>query len=117
MALFRPYPLLERFTLQKLKNQNLSKTHNMAVSSPILPVSFLSSPMPRCISPFKSLSYFCLSISRVPARKRLFISAKAVSLQSREELETVNIAEDVTQFSAVYLIESWSDSLRTQVLP
>ncbi|PKU61699.1 cysteine synthase isoform X1 [Dendrobium catenatum] len=69
----------------------------MAVSSPILPVFYLSSPIPRCISSFKSLSYFCLSMSRVPARKRLFITAKAVSLQSREELETVNIAEDVTQ--------------------
>ncbi|KAK8941385.1 hypothetical protein KSP39_PZI010440 [Platanthera zijinensis] len=70
----------------------------MTVSSPILSVSFLSYLTPSRLYPSKSLSsYLCLSISRISTLKRLSISANSVSLQSREELDTVNIADDVTQ--------------------
>ncbi|XP_019705945.1 putative inactive cysteine synthase 2 isoform X5 [Elaeis guineensis] len=72
----------------------------MAVASPsALPIAPLCPPLPaRSFIPSRApLLSVRSSVNAVPARKPLVVSAKAVSLHAEEEVDTVNIAEDVTQ--------------------
>ncbi|XP_077241496.1 cysteine synthase-like isoform X2 [Tasmannia lanceolata] len=68
----------------------------MAVAPFLLPATYyMSSPQRFPFVSFKSPSSFITK--GVSLKRPISVSAKAISLQSREEVETVNIADDVTQ--------------------